>query len=101
MAVAVPPTVRPLPMEKTLGQRVHAFVRDPERHHRVERVALLRGAAAVAAAPERNTPTPGGLRLGARRGIPGITGGEAEPHDATAGGGKAPVPLPISRGAQA
>src|SRR5713101_3810552 len=96
MAVAVPASVRLLLVEKTLRQRVHTLVGDPERHHRVERVALLRGAAAVAAAHERNAATAVGLRLRPRRAFVEVARAEPELDNALTQGMKAFVTFGIA-----
>src|ERR1700683_1415990 len=54
LAVAVPSAIRPLPMHQALGQPVAPFVRKAEPCDRIERVALLRPASAIAPLDYRN-----------------------------------------------
>src|ERR1700678_1483420 len=54
LAVAIPSAIRPLPTHQPLGQRVAAFVRKTEPRDRIERVALLRPASAIAPLDYRN-----------------------------------------------
>src|SRR6266566_20140 len=62
MAVAIPASVGPLPMQQPFSERVRTLVGDAESEQRVQRVALLRRAAAIPAAHERDAPT--AVRLG-------------------------------------
>src|SRR5271156_3462911 len=54
LAVAIPSAVRPLPMHQSLRQAIALLVRETEPRDRIERVALLRPAPAIASLDYRN-----------------------------------------------
>src|SRR2546430_1074263 len=101
MAVAIPSSVRLLPMGETLRERMHPIVGDAERHQRIKRVALLRRAAPIAATHQRNSATAICLGLRARRELVEINRAEPELQDAIAEGVKALVSFGITEVGQA
>src|SRR6266550_3242593 len=96
MAVAVPPSVGPLPMQQPFFERMRTLVGDAEGHERLKGVALLRRAPAVAASHERNPATAVGLGLGAGGELTEIARIEPELEDAVTEGMKAFVAFGIS-----
>ena len=76
--VAVPASVRPLPVKQALDQRRRPLVRDPERHDRVQGVPLLRRATPVAALHDGNASAAVGLGLGPRRELAEVARTEPE-----------------------
>src|SRR5579862_5041855 len=67
LAVAIPSAVRPLPMHQPLCQAVAALVRQPQPRDRIERVALLRPASAIASLDNGNAFRAPVFRHGALR----------------------------------
>src|SRR5439155_7188017 len=101
MAVAIPASVGPLPMQQPLSERVHALVGDAEREKRVERVALLRRAAAISAAHERDAPTAVRLGLGPCGELMEIARAEPELQNAVTKGVKTFVAFGIAEVSEA
>src|SRR5438094_8917146 len=96
MAVAIPASVGPLPMQQPFSERVRTLVGDAESEQRVLRVALLRRAAAIPAAHERDALTAVRLGFGPCGELVEIARTKPELEDALTKGMKAFIALGIS-----
>src|SRR2546430_11265528 len=96
MAVAIPASVGPLPMQQPFSERVRTLVGDAESEQRVQRVALLRRAAAIPAAHERDALTAVRLGFGPCGELVEIARTKPELEDALTKGMKAFIALGIS-----